>query len=259
MGQLDNRRRTRAATRAKAAQTQVRTATARRRSATGSPRTAPEKYLRRNTQRRRALPLLAAGAVLVVAAVVAVLGASGTAFGSSGAEPVASTPRDEWRTGEVPFLYQTDPAWAAEPYAGGTVGENGCGPTCLSMVYVALTGKTNLDPAQMAAFSEQEGHVSGNMTAWTLMSEGAERLGLTSEELPADAGRVRAALASGAYVICSMRPGDFTTTGHFIVLAGTVDTGELVVHDPNSYERSAQTWDINRVLEQCANLWAISA
>ena len=180
----------------------------------------------------------------------AILGAGGSP---------ASTPISEWKRGEVPFLYQTDPQWAEEPYAGGTIAENGCGPTCLAMAYVCTTGKTDFDPAAAAAFSERNGYVSGNMTAWLLMTEGASQLGMTSEELPADASRVLAALESGRPVICSVRPGDFTTTGHFIVLAGVADDGTVVVHDPNSPDRSAQTWDVQRVIDQCNNLWAFSA
>lgn len=125
------------------------------------------------------------------------------------------------------------------------------------MAYVALTGKTDLDPARMAAFAENGGYTQDGMTTWTLMSEGAERLGLDSEELPADADAVRDALRSGKVVICSVRPGDFTTTGHFIVLAGLADDGKVEVRDPNSAERS-RAWDLGRVLDQCANLWALS-
>lgn len=169
-----------------------------------------------------------------------------------------STPVDEWRQGEVPELYQIDRAWADEPYAGGDIRENGCGPTCLSMVYVALTGRTDLDPAAMARFSEEAEHVTDNMTAWTLMTDGAAQLGLTSEELPADADAVRNALTAGQPVICSVRPGDFTKTGHFIVLAGLDAEGRVIVHDPNSAARTAQPWDLERILSQCANLWAFS-
>lgn len=169
-----------------------------------------------------------------------------------------STPRSEWRTGEVPYLYQTDPAWADHPYADGNVEKNGCGPTCLSMVYVALTGKDDLGPAEMADFAEQGGYTQDGMTAWAFMSEGATELGLVPEELPASAGVVRAALEEGRPVICSVRPGDFTTTGHFIVLAEALEDGQVAVHDPNSPERSSRNWDLERVLDQCSNIWAFS-
>lgn len=41
------------------------------------------------------------------------------------------------------------------------------------MVYIALTGKTDKDPAAMAAFSEAGGYVEGGLTAWRLMTDGA--------------------------------------------------------------------------------------
>ena len=170
-----------------------------------------------------------------------------------------STPQSAWRQGQMPFLYQTDRQWASEPYAGSTVGEAGCGPTCLSMVYVFLTGRTDLDPAAMCRFSEQHGYVSDGMTAWAFMTDGAAELGLNASEVPADAESITAELAAGRPVIASVRPGDFTTTGHFIVLAGLDESGRLVVHDPNSAKRSGETWDMDRVLDQCAGLWSFSA
>jgi len=56
-----------------------------------------------------------------------------------------------------------------------------------------------------------------------------------------------------------MGPGDFTSTGHFIVLAGIDEHGRLEIRDPNSPERTAKTWDFDTVLRQCRNLWAYSA
>ncbi len=170
-----------------------------------------------------------------------------------------STPAHAWRKGEVPFLYQIDPQWSAEPYAGGNILENGCGPTCLSMVYVSLTGKTDLDPAAMARFSEQSGFTVDGMTAWTLMTDGAAILGLRSSELPASADDVRAELEEGRPIICSVRPGDFTTTGHFIVLAGLTKDGQVMVRDPNSAGNGDHPWDLDRILGQCANLWSFSS
>lgn len=216
---------------------------------------------------------LFAGALLAIAALIVCLIVAIPAFRSLGTNDLGSlagqttgnqegprsTPVQEWRKGEVPHLYQIDPQWANEPYAGGDMRENGCGPTCLSMVYVALTGNTNGDPVAIARMSEEQGHTVDGMTAWTLMSDGAQALGLASWEVAASADDVRAELEAGNPIICSVRPGDFTTTGHFIVLAGIADDGQVIVHDPNSAERSGHTWDLERVLSQCANLWAFSA
>lgn len=217
---------------------------------------APGRYVRRRRARRARATVGIAG-LLALSLCVGLWIVAATR--ASGPEPAGtSTPREEWRAGEVPFLYQTDPQWASHPYAGGTVERNGCGPTCLSMAYVALTGRRDLDPAAMADLAERGGYATDGMTEWALMTEGAAALGLASEELPADAGTVRDALLAGSPVICSVRPGDFTTTGHFIVLAGMGADGEVTVRDPNSPERSSRTWDLERVLAQCANLWALS-
>lgn len=184
-------------------------------------------------------------------------GSAAAKGGDAEAAPV-STPRNQWKAGVLPFLYQTDPAWANTPYSTGTIATAGCGPTCLSMVYIALTGRDDYDPKAMAAFSTSHEYLDDNLTSWRFMSEGAAELGLASHEVPADADRLRAELQAGRPVICSVMPGDFTAKGHFIVLAGLAENGELVVHDPNSPTRSAQTWDIQRVLNQCRNLWAFS-
>ena len=45
----------------------------------------------------------------------------------------------------------------------------------------------------------------------------------------------------------------------YIVLVGLDDEGRLIVHDPNSAERTEQTWDLQTVLRQCRNIWAFSA
>ncbi|HJA29761.1 MAG TPA: C39 family peptidase [Candidatus Olsenella pullicola] len=225
-------------------------------------RIAPRRYLNRRRARRIPLVLGAAGTLVVALAVALWFVVASTASDTGqagGSAPAHSTPRAEWRAGEVPYLYQTDPQWAGHPYAGGTVEKNGCGPTCLSMVYVALTGRDDLDPSAMADFSERGGYTTDGMTAWALMTDGAAELGLVSEELPASTGAVREALLAGRPVICSVEPGDFTTTGHFIVLSSLTESGEVIVHDPNSAERSARPWDLERVLDQCLNLWAFSA
>ena len=69
---------------------------------------------------------------------------------------------------------------------------------------------------------------------------------------------VLTALENGHPIICSMRPGDFTTTGHFVVLTG-VEDGKIRVNDPNSRERSGKLWDYSRLEYQINNLWVYTA
>lgn len=224
--------------------------------------------------RRRNRLVLMGFAVIVALLGVLTLWLLGTAIGSALAESPAavseiqggtdeehpiSTAKSDWRKGTAPHLFQRDGQWASIPYGDGTIATHGCGPTCLSMAYIALTGKTDKDPGAMALFSDKNGYIDAGVTSWGLMGDGARQLGLHSQELGASTEAVLAELAAGHPVICSVGPGDFTTEGHFIVLTAADTAGNITVNDPNSIDRSQRTWDIQRILGQCRNLWALSA
>ena len=94
--------------------------------------------------------------------------------------------------GEVPYLIQYDTRWGYHGYGSSVMGITACGPTCLSMVAIGLTGDTSLTPARIADFSESAGHyVSGAGTAWTLFTQGASSFGLNGEAISTDAGEMR--------------------------------------------------------------------
>lgn len=227
-----------------------------------------ERYAAKRAHRRRTLQ---AWAMVLALAVIACAGwgaasalsgvlspsATGDANASAhAADAPTSTPAAEWRQGEVPELYQKDPQWAEVPYAEAAFGESGCGPTCLAMVYVMLTGATDKTPADLAALSTRMGCASADGTSWTFMTEGAAELGLSATEVPADEWSMREALVAGSPIICSMGPGDFTTIGHFIVLAGIDQNGRLIVRDPNSPERTQTTWEFDTVISQARAMWS---
>lgn len=171
-----------------------------------------------------------------------------------------STPRSEWEKGEMPYLYQIDPQYADASYSGGTFAKQGCGPCALSMVYVCLTGNTDLGPLEMAEFSTQNGFsTDGNGSSWTLMSDGAAMIGLSSETLPAVPSLLADALEEGHPLICVMAPGTFTEVGHYIAIERLDEDGKAVVHDSNSVERSSQTWDLELICGEAVNIWSFSA
>lgn len=163
----------------------------------------------------------------------------------------------EVKKGEIPLFLQWDPRWGYQTYGSGYLARTGCGPTCLSMVYCGLTGDTAWNPYRMARMSFDSGYyVWGAGTAWGLMTEGARSLGLTAREISIDADAITDALRSGEAVICSMRPGDFTKKGHFIVLSGIEENGKIRVCDPNSEKNSKTLWEIERILPQIKGSWA---
>jgi len=167
---------------------------------------------------------------------------------------------DQYKAGQIPLLMQWDKNWGYAPYGNGCIALDGCGPTCLSMVAVGLTGNTALNPKAVAEFSEKNGYLDTktNSTLWTLMSEGAQKLGLNSYELPLVENRMIQELSLGHPIICSLRPGDFTTVGHFIVVYH-YQNGKFLVRDPNSRIRSEKAWSYKKLEPQIRNLWAFSA
>lgn len=155
----------------------------------------------------------------------------------------------------VPLFLQWDNRWGYESYGNDIMGITGCGPTCLSMVAVYVLHDTSLSPLEVAHYSIREGYcVPGSGTSWSLMSKGAEGLGLEATELPLDEDRILRNLKAGNPVICIMGPGDFTTSGHFIVLTGYKD-GKISINDPNSPSNSEKTWKFDELKDQIRNLW----
>lgn len=158
----------------------------------------------------------------------------------------------------VPLLIQWDARWGYIPYGDGLIGYTGCGPVCLSMVALYLTGNAEWTPAKVAELSTENGYcVPGNGTSWTLISEGSRSLGLNAEELPLMESTMKNELDRGHPIILVVGPGDFTYSGHYLVVVGYDEDG-FRVNDPNSYENSEKTWSYDTLSSQIRNLWAIS-
>lgn len=178
-------------------------------------------------------------------------------------KPASTTPisiTNDYTPGEIPLFIQWDTRWGYDYYGSDFIAINGCGPTALSMVTVGLTGNTDLNPKAVADFSYANGYlVEGKGSSWDLMTKGAKKLGLTSEELPLSSAIIMDKLTNGSPIIASMRPGDFTTSGHFIVLTGVTSDGKIIVNDSDSILRSHTTWELDTLIKQIKNLWAFSA
>ncbi len=157
-----------------------------------------------------------------------------------------------------PLLLQWDKRWGYGIYGDTYLAINGCAPTALSMVIAGLTGRNDITPYTIATYAYQQGfYVKGVGTSWSLMTEGTSYFGIHGKEIPLTKTAIFLALERGHPVICSVRKGDFTTTGHFIVLVGVVD-GKIQVHDPNSLKKSSLLWEYERLESQIRNLWEFS-
>ncbi|MBS1401491.1 MAG: C39 family peptidase [Oscillospiraceae bacterium] len=160
-------------------------------------------------------------------------------------------------SGSVPLLMQWDERWGYREYNSNIIGLAGCGPTCLSMVAIYLRGDTSMTPLWMCQYAEQHGYcVAGSGTTWSFMTDGARALGLDVTEIPMDEMRIRNNLEVGNPIVCIVGPGDFTTTGHFIVLTGLKD-GKITVNDPNSVKNSQKLWTFDQLQGQVQGLWVM--
>lgn len=158
---------------------------------------------------------------------------------------------------EHPLFLQWDPRWGYQPYGSGScIGLAGCGPTCLSMALFYLTGDDKLTPDEIAEYSMENGYyVEGTGTAWALMEDVPKLYGIGVTKLSAEESSIRAVLDNGGVVICSMGRGDFTTSGHYILIYG-YDREGLLINDPNCVARSSRHWSFDDLKYQMKNIWA---
>lgn len=165
----------------------------------------------------------------------------------------------DYETGNaVPLFLQWDPNWGYEKYGRDFLAVTGCGPTCLAMAGYYLTGEESFNPKAVADFAAKNGYyAAGYGSSWTLISEGAGKLGLTAEELPLVKGKIVNAVENGHPVILALGKGDFTSSGHYIVLTGWEENA-FRVNDPNSRVRSEKLWTYEELESQIRNIWEIS-
>ena len=159
---------------------------------------------------------------------------------------------------EIPHFLQWDKRWGYHHYGSCMIGVTGCGPTCLSMVIVGLTGNKDATPSSVADYSEKSGfYVDGVGTSWDLMTTGAQNYGLTSSVIPLSEASMVAELNAGHPLIVNVGPGDFTDYGHFIVITG-YENGMFTINDPNSVKLSNEGWYYTTLEKQIMNIWAYS-
>ncbi len=153
---------------------------------------------------------------------------------------------------EVVYYSQEDIRWKNETY-GKTdfISETGCGPTSLAMVISTFTN-TTITPKQMADWSYENGYCAeGSGSYHTLIENALVSFGLQVEQANRLQGqKIANALSSGDLVIVLMGKGTFTSSGHFIVLTGITEKGEVYVADPKSEQRSQQTYPFGLILSE---------
>lgn len=157
----------------------------------------------------------------------------------------------------VPLFVQWDKRWGYEKYSGNFFAASGCGPTTLSMVVVYLTHNREASPIVVAKYSKEAGYsVDGSGSSWTLISEGCRHYGVKAKAVALDESRMKAELDEGHPIVVNVGPGDFTDTGHFMVITGYDDEG-FSINDPNSIEKSGKRWLFKNISSQIRAVWSM--
>lgn len=157
----------------------------------------------------------------------------------------------------VPLFVQWDKRWGYEKYSGNFFAASGCGPTTLSMVVVYLTHNRDASPIAVAKYSKEAGYsVDGSGSSWTLISEGCRHYGVKAKTVALDESRMKAELDAGHPIVINVGPGDFTDTGHFMVITGYDDEG-FSINDPNSIEKSGKRWLFKNISSQIRAVWSM--
>lgn len=140
--------------------------------------------------------------------------------------------------GEIPIVYynQADSAWGNNYYdtrdeKSQTIASGGCGPTSLAIVYSSLTGEEK-NPADMAVYAMQNGYCAAPQGSYrSLFTRGATGLGLTNEYAGEDLSEALKYLEDGDLIVALMGKGIFCDGGHFVVIRGITDEGNILVAD----------------------------
>lgn len=159
---------------------------------------------------------------------------------------------------DYPLFLQFDPRWGYLPYGSrGTVGSSGCGPSCLAMAIFHLTGDRSCTPGAIAQYSLENGYyVEGVGTAWSLLANYPTQFGLTSYQINWSEANLKAELDKERVLICSVRPGNFTSAGHFIVIYGYDENG-FKINDPKCVYRSQLSWTYEQIKNDIKATWTI--
>ena len=164
--------------------------------------------------------------------------------------------RADAASGQVPLFIQWDVRWGYIPFGDCNIGQSGCGPVCLSMAAVYLNRDPYWSPDRVCRYTMDAGYyVMGQGSSWSLMSQGCRNLGMISSGVERSEAAMKQQLDWGRPIVASVQPGDFTKSGHFILIVG-YDRAGFRVHDPNN-PANCKSWTYSVLIPQIRAMWAM--
>lgn len=152
---------------------------------------------------------------------------------------------------------QTDARWKNVDYSAKgestTIGKEGCGPTSAAMLLATFVDK-NVTPVTTCNWAKSKGYKAlGQGTYYSYFAPQFAQYGIECYQLnyqnlyksnTSYAKEVHRkaleAIKQGYYVICCMGPGNWTTSGHFIVWYDYNENGTVYINDPYSTKQQQE-------------------
>ena len=170
-----------------------------------------------------------------------------------------------------PISYlQTDPKWAALDYSAPgektTIGASGCGPTAMAMV-LATWADPNVNPETECAWALAHGYKAPHQgTYYGYFEPAGARYGLEVYRLNYSNiygnstttyhAQARGALEEGHLVIACMGKGNWTSSGHYVLVYG-IDSGTVFINDPASTKAARTKGSYELFKKQVKYYWVI--
>ena len=172
-------------------------------------------------------------------------------------------------TQPVSYL-QTDPRWGSLDYSAPgektTIAASGCGPTAMAMV-LATWADPSVTPKTECAWALAHGYKAPRQgTYYGYFEPAGARYGLRVTRLnyaslygnatSAYHAQVKDALDRGELVIACMGPGNWTSSGHYVLVYG-IQGDTIYINDPASTKaaRTKGSWSLFR--QQVKYYWTI--
>lgn len=155
-----------------------------------------------------------------------------------------------WNQGDFNKYYYSEDPYNKNTYKA-TIKSHGCGPTAVAIVASSMLGK-NISPIETTS---QVCKIGGCTTGGSYINSLATALkdvyGLKVKRTNKHQEVINALGTNKSLVIVLMGPGTFTSGGHYIVLTGVNEKGQVSVADPGNRQRTNKKWfAFNTIIEE---------
>ena len=159
---------------------------------------------------------------------------------------------------KYPYYVQWDRRWAYDALGGTNVAIGGCGPTVVAMALSGILKDETITPKQISEIENANGYFTSLGTKWSFFDFIADKYNLKSIKLSLSEASINEAIDRGNPIIASVHPGKFTTVGHIILIVGKDNSGNYIINDPNSYNRTLKVWSYDELKTEIIAMWEFS-